>query len=159
MYTIYVIGIMLVLPGICIICEYGLNKRKNQSAPLLQLTIKWFVFWALGVRALTAGLMQSINPAYTANLLQVGASDYFVIRELGCANISMGVLAICSLFIPKWRTAASLCLGLFLALCTVLHVFHYGIQLNEIVATISDIWAVIVAIFCIAVNSKRAEKG
>lgn len=160
MYTVYIVGIMILMPSICVISEYFLTiHKKHVKLSMIYLICKWFIFWALGIRSFSAGIMQSINPSFTAKMLQTGTSNYVMIRELGFANISMGILAICSLFQSKWRSAASLCIGAFFAMCTFLHISRYGIQLSfdEVIATISDAWAIIISITCLA-NSNKCNK-
>ncbi len=64
MHMIYVIGVMFVIPAICVAIDY--LKKQNQD--VLYLFCKWFVFWAIGIRGITGGLM--CQPAnYNSNLL------------------------------------------------------------------------------------------
>lgn len=140
---IYVICILLIFPLICILFD---KEKKN-----IETYLKWFVFWALGVRSFTAGLVQVFNPSYTANLLlQIKMSDYLVVRELGFCNISMGTLGILSLFWKQYRKPAAVSVGIFIFGATILHITRMGhINLSEFVSLAGDVFMVAVAILCI----------
>lgn len=113
--------------------------------------LKWFVFWALGVRGLTAGLMQAFNPSYTADfLLQIKMSDYLVVRELGFCNIGMGTLGILSLSREKYRKPAAVCEGIFILGATILHIIRIEhINFAEFISLTSNVFIVTVSILCI----------
>ncbi len=100
-YLFSVIMLMLMLPIISIVLEILLTKS-NQG--IMSLIGKWFVFW-VGIRLFTAGLRQSISPSYTAiNIFNMKTTEsYVIIKELGFANISMGLVGIISIFVPSWR--------------------------------------------------------
>ena len=74
--------------------------------------------WAIGIRLLTAGIRQAIKPGLTAEgILGIkDKSSWTIVRELGFANISMGLAGIISLWQPGWRPAVALIGCLFLLL-------------------------------------------
>jgi hypothetical protein len=140
LYLYYVIAVMLVLPVACIVLE---RSRTEKAGELWETIGKWFVFWALGVRCLTAGISQSLHPGFTASLLQVPESSFVVIRELGFANTCMGLTGVISLFASGWRRPAGFCAGLFLGIAGILHITRIpeGINTREAIAMVSDLAA------------------
>jgi len=97
-YLINVFGIIFIFPVISIVINIITNYKKNRKSNFSEIIGNWFVFWSIGIRLFTAGLMQVFNPVYTANLLQINLNDFIVIRELGLSNISIGLLGIISFF-------------------------------------------------------------
>ncbi|PJZ46402.1 DUF6790 family protein [Leptospira brenneri] len=143
-YFIYIVAAMLVAPLFSVIFE--LYYRSSQIR-FLDLTWKWFIFWAIGIRLITAGASQIANPAFTASIMQLSDSAHVVIRELGFANLLMGGLAALSLFFPSLRPAATLG-GLYLGLAGLLHVIR-GIEhvnFKEATALISDLWGFLIVV-------------
>ena len=143
LYLVYVIAVMMLLPVASILVEVFVTRKSHETWETIG---KWFVFWALGVRALTAGISQSVNPGFTASLLQVPESSFVVIRELGFANTCMGLTGVISLFASGWRRPAGFCAGLFLGIAGVLHVTRIpeGINAREAIAMVSDLAAFLV---------------
>lgn len=142
-HLIYVICVLLILPLLSIAFD---KERKS-----IDTGIKWFVFWALGVRLFTAGIVQVFNSSYTADfLLQIEMSDYLVVRELGFCNIAMGTLAILSLFWEKYRKPASICVGIFISGAMILHIIRIEqINFSEFVSLAGDVFIVVIAVLCI----------
>lgn len=97
LYLINVVATMLILPLACIIAEAAV-KTTQVSWPLIG---KYFIFWAIGVRLLIAGFKQSLQPGFTsAQIFNIRNSEesLSVVRELGFANICLGLAGILSLF-------------------------------------------------------------
>jgi hypothetical protein len=110
------------------------------------LVCKWYVFWAVGLRLLLAGLRQVVQPLYTARqILGLKTEEsLFLVRELGFANIAIGTTAIISLFVPPWRLAAALLGGMFYGLAGCSHAFRSHRSRLESVAMVSDLFAAVV---------------
>ena len=143
-HIIYVIAIMFILPFMFTII--GIKKNKNTG----EIFCKWFVFWTIGVRAATTGLMQFINPAYTQKLLQVTVSDSIITQELGYAQFAIGVLGLLSLKYINYRKPAALSYGVFMVGATILHLNRMlALNLGEAVSLIGDILVVFIAIYCL----------
>jgi hypothetical protein len=143
---IFKVSKSLILPCICIFIELIILKSKNKKYYKMDVVTKWLVFWSLGVGGIVAGLMQSINPSYTANFLDVVVNDMIIIKELGYANFSMGLLAILSVKYSNYRKPAALVMGMFLLGCTVNHFTRLEIiNFEEMVSTFDNIWTIIVA--------------
>ena len=91
---------------------------------------------------------QAINPSFTA--LQIfrirESSCLIVVRELGLANICLGVLGIGSIVWPSWRMPAAIAGGLYFGLAGLIHVFKPADTVNEIVAMVSDLFIFFVMI-------------
>jgi hypothetical protein len=118
-----------------------------RGVPLsIVLVGKWFVFWMVGIRLLAAGLRQITQPEYTARtILKLTGNDALVvIRELGFANVAMGVLGTTSLLFADWRSAAAVVGGAFYGLAAGNHVLqpHRGRLQN--IAMVSDAFAAVV---------------
>jgi hypothetical protein len=142
MYPFIIAAFMVVLPGLSVAAE-----AMMRGVPLsIVLVGKWFVFWMVGVRLLAAGLRQISQPEYTARtILKLTGNDALVvIRELGFANVAMGLLGAASLPFPDWRSAAALMGGVFYGLAAGHHVLqaHRGRLQN--IALVSDAFAAIV---------------
>ena len=127
---------MLILPSISVLIEY------HSSVTITGLIGKWFTFWAIGLRLLTAGIRQVVKPAFTAkDIFHLDGEDALVIvRELGYANICLGATAIISLFVPEWRIAAAFAGGLYMGIAGINHIIKRPETPNEVLAMISDIF-------------------
>ena len=142
-YLAIVLLLMFVLPLLSIIIEWGIHK---QPSSMMYLTGKWFLFWAVGVRLLSAGLKQAIQPSFTAReIFHIENEESFiVVRELGFANICLGAIGIISLFIPGWRMAAAFAGGLFFGIAGVGHLIKGAVSTNEWIALVSDVFIFLV---------------
>lgn len=142
MYYAVVALLMFALPAACIAFEC-LSGRAAFGAALV---LEWYVFWAVGWRLFLAGLRQIIQPAYTARQIfgHTGDESSVVVRELGFANVSIGILGLASLFLPAWRLPAALAAGIFYALAGVSHLFRPHRNRLEDVAMASDLFAAVV---------------
>jgi hypothetical protein len=67
-----------------------------------------------------------------------------VIRELGFANICMGIIAMTSLIQAEWRLPAAVAGGLYFGLAGLLHVFKKPDSRNEMIALVADLYLFIV---------------
>ena len=156
-YVYYIIGTMLILPVVSIALELSLSKKDFDSKEKILCGIKWFIFWGIGVRCLTVGLSQSINPKFTASILQVSEESFVVIRELGFSNFCLSIVGLASLFLPQWRKAAACSGGLYLGVAGLLHVTRIpqGINLKETVAMVSDLFILAIVIFYLIYSWKK----
>ncbi|KAA5802333.1 hypothetical protein F1654_10935 [Alkalicaulis satelles] len=120
MYLGMLFALFVALPLASIAIE---RTRGRSMAGLTELALKWFVFWAVGVRLFTAGASQVMRPDFTAaSIFQI--SDPVVIpfiQELGFANIAMGLMAMISLGAASWRRAAALLGFVFFGAAGVRH--------------------------------------
>jgi hypothetical protein len=147
-YLVSILLFMVLLPILCIIIQWS-----GQTAPPGWLLIgKWFVFWPIGVRLFIAGLRQATKPAFTAReIFHLNSDDSFpIIKELGFANMSMGGIAILSLFFPSWRIPAAAAGGLYFGLAGFLHLFKKRDSTNETIAMISDLYIFLLMAFYLA---------
>jgi hypothetical protein len=138
MYFATVILLLLVLPVVSIVIE----SMHGHGGVTLFLVGKWFVFWAAGVRLFIAGLRQVLQPGFTAQEI-FGIKDrsaFAIVRELGFANISMGLLSISSFFHPAWVVPGAVVGGLYYGLAAAGHVFQPDRNAKENVALYSDLW-------------------
>ncbi len=147
MYYCIVAALMFVLPLLSIAAD----ASGASAAALMPLVGKWFVFWAVGVRLSLAGLRQIVQPRYTAkHILGIEGDDVLlVVRELGFANLSIGMLGVASLMAAGWVVPAALAGGLFYGLAGVNHARQPNRNRLENVAMVSDLFVAAVLLgFC-----------
>ncbi|MFE4197629.1 hypothetical protein ACFRJ9_17340 [Paenarthrobacter sp. NPDC056912] len=135
-YFILVIAQTVVLPVIAGMLELALVG----GDPVLVFG-KWWVFWGVGTRLLVAGLAQVSGKGPTTAIL--GAATPSVqaqqlARELGTANIGMGLAGLLSL-VPGWALPAGFAGGIFLLIAGMLHVPKKNKNAKETLATWTDL--------------------
>lgn len=154
LHAIYVVSVMLIAPTLCVIIAYA-KESKTAKPQLIPLLCRWFVFWSIGIRSATAGLMQMLNPAYTERLLNVGTENMLIIQELGFANLAIGVIAIVSLFVPAFRKPAAAAGGIFLMGAAILHLLRLSvIEFGEVMSLAGDLLIVAIAVLCLTYREK-----
>jgi len=138
-YLYSTILLMLIFPTISILIDVGFIHSETN---LISLIGKWFIFWAIGCRLLTAGLKQAFKPAFTAETIfrLKDKESFVIIRELGFANICTGLTAIISLMIPQWRIVIAFSGGLFFGLAGFIHLVRKHDNSNELIPMISNIF-------------------
>jgi hypothetical protein len=142
MYFAIVLLLMLVLPVGSIAAEY----LSGSATPLVALIGKWFVFWSVGVRLLTAGLRQFLQPAFTAEqIFHTKSPDVLpLVRELGVANFATGVVGVASIVAPSFVLPVAISAAIFYGVAGVRHVAERGKSANESIAMISDLFMFVV---------------
>jgi hypothetical protein len=148
MYASMVVALMLVLPIGCTLFEVF---RSNNGVFAFGILLQWFVFWAVGVRLLLAGLRQIFQPRYTAEVVLgiKGEVCKRLIRELGFGNTAIGCIGACSLMYPGWLLPAAIAGSVFYGLAGVNHFLHKARGMNENVAMVSDVLVAVVLIVCL----------
>lgn len=139
LYLYSVIFLMLVFPLVSVVIDFWSSPQQT----IWWVTVgKWFIFWAVGLRLLFAGIRQIVNPAFTAeNIFHFKSKEtHLIIQELGFANVCLGMLSVVSLFVSEWRTAAASAGGLFFGIAGINHIIKKPVSKNEVVALISDIF-------------------
>jgi fatty acid desaturase len=137
MYFAVVILLLLIFPAASVIVEDVVSRHAVSILPLIG---RWFVFWAVGIRLFIAGARQVVQPRFTAEEI-FGIRDrasFVIVRELGFANLSMGLLGICSVFRAGWIVPAAIVGGLYYGLAGVGHIFQNRKNAKEYTAMISD---------------------
>ena len=131
------ISLLFFLPLLSILSAHFFEKEIVSA----QLTGKWFIFWAIGIRLFTAGIKQASDPAFTAKQIFrfKNSESNEVIRELGFANISLGVMCILSLINNEWRFLAAIGGGLFFGAAALLHIVRKPETRNETIALLYDL--------------------
>jgi uncharacterized protein DUF6790 len=136
-YLIVVLLLMLVFPLLSIAIENGFYR-----VPLSwDLVGKWFVFWVVGVRLFTAGIRQVLKPAFTAQeIFHIKNEESFVlVKELGFANICMGLVGLLSILKSGWCPLAAIGGGLYFGFAGIEHIIKKPVSTNETIAMISDL--------------------
>ena len=67
------------------------------------------------------------------------SESFVVIRELGFANIALGVMGILSVINSNWRILAAITGGLFFGLAGIQHLFKKPDSSNELIAMVYDL--------------------
>jgi hypothetical protein len=147
MYYLIVFLLMLALPALSIAVELSTCGATTAGAVLA----KWYVFWAVGVRLTLAGIRQIAQPQYTAEvILGLKSSEVrLVVRELGFANLALGLAGLLSLAIPGGRLVAALAGGVFYGLAAINHALQPHRNRLERVAMLSDFFAAAILAVCI----------
>jgi hypothetical protein len=143
MYFASVLLLLLIFPLASIFSEV---LRFGHSIADLSLIGKWFVFWSVGVRLFLAGVRQVLQPSFTAiEIFEIHEPRAFaIVRELGFANLSMGLLGLGSLWHKESIVPAAVVGGLYYGLAGLGHVPQPQKNLKEYTAMISDGFAFLV---------------
>lgn len=122
---------ILVLPLLSIVIEFLLTKATLDPG----LIGKWFIFWSIGIRLFFTGIYQIINPEFkvSSKVITTGKENLLVIRELGLANISIGLIGIISVFNNEWRQVAAIAGVVFFGLTGIQHFLQKPGTNNEMV--------------------------
>jgi hypothetical protein len=149
-YLILNILLLFILPALSVVAEVIVEKE----SPDWMVIGKWFIFWAVGIRLFTAGIKQSSNPEFTATKIfhLKTAESFVVIRELGFANIALGVMGILSVINSNWRILAAVIGGLFFGLAGLQHLFKKPDSRNEVIAMFYDITVLLVVLIYLAIT-------
>jgi hypothetical protein len=157
MYLFVIVALFGVLPIASIVIE---ASRRGEGRDLVELALKWFVFWGVGMRLFTAGVRQTIQPEYTAGEI-FGIADPVVltfVQELGFANISMGLLGLVSLLVAPWRRAAALVGTVFFGIAGIRHALEAEKATElQMIAMISDLFIALVLGVLLLLSLRRAR--
>jgi uncharacterized protein DUF6790 len=137
MYFIVVILFLLVCPSVSVAIE---AFRFHESLTSLALIGRWWTFWAVGVRLFLAGVRQVVQPRFTAEeIFDIhDPSALPIVREIGCANLSMGTLGICSILRPDWVIPAAIVGSLYYGMAGLVHLPRKNKNAKEYTAMYSD---------------------
>ena len=151
MYVPIVAALLFVFPIASIVIDVAVNQHTAFGAAVVG---KWFVFWAVGVRLLLAGVRQILQPRYTAETIlgMKNLDSLILVRELGFANIAIGCIGVGSVIAPAWVLPAAIAGTIFYGFAGINHALHGGRNRLQNIAMISDLLvAVILLGFCVAV--------
>lgn len=122
---------------------------------------KWWVFWGVGTRLLVAGVAQVSGKGPTTAILGSTApsvQEQQLARELGTANIAMGLTGLLAL-VPGWALPAGLAGGLFLLIAGIMHVPKRNKNAKETLATWTDLLVGVVVVILAVATLVRATTG
>jgi hypothetical protein len=146
-YIVLLLLLDIILPAIFIFFDHKANHLPLDPA----LVGKWVLFFSVGVRLFIAGLVQTLVPEFTATkIFKLKHMDaHVVIRELGFANLSFGIMGMLTLLKGEWRGVASVTAAVFFGLAGIQHLMRKPDSVNEIVALITDLLIfVIMLLYC-----------
>lgn len=137
-YLMMNISFALLLPAISVVVEHYIDH----ATIAWHLVAKWLIFWGAGMRLFTAGIKQAATPEFTAiNIFKIkGKESYVIIRELGFANISLGIMGILSALNDSWRMLAAIATGIFFGFAATQHCAKKPCSANEKVALCYDMF-------------------
>lgn len=151
-YFISVSLMTFVIPVIGFSAEHLLNH----SLLSFELFCKWFIFSAVGLRLMVAGIMQTVKPAFTAKqIFNIDSPESFpIVRELGFANLCFGLVGVISLFKPEWRIVSAFASGIYYGIAGLQHLIKKPVGANEKFALWTDllIFAVLLVYFIIEIR-------
>jgi hypothetical protein len=139
---------VLVLMGVLPLVSTAVEWASAASGARWDVAFRWFVFWGVGIRLLLAGARQALQPSFTAReIFHLASADAeVVVRELGFANLCLGLAAAISGFVPGWRMGAAFAGGLYFGIAGVMHVTKRPATPNEWVALVSDLFIFVVVV-------------
>jgi hypothetical protein len=142
MYIAIVALTMLILP----IGSVLLARGANPGAPLIELIGLYFVIWSVGARLGIAGARQILKPEFTARDIfgLSGDGALVIVRELGFANLAIGVVGLMAWWFPAFVLPAAIYAAIFYAAAGSIHVMESKRGLNENVAMVSDLFLALV---------------
>ena len=155
MYAPVITLLMVIGP----LLSVALELQQGGTAALAAVVVKWFAFWAVGLRLLLAGIKQNLNPAFTAEAI-LGTStpgSATLVREVGFGNLALGAIGLLSLWLSSWQLPAAFGGGIFFALAGINHLLQGHRNRLENLAMVSDLLAAVVLLAgCIAVAAAGA---
>ena len=143
MYLLTVLLLMLIFPMGSVFVE----ALHSPGAPsLISLIGKWFVFWGAGVRLLLAGLRQFFRPNFTAEqVFDIKSHEVLpIVRELGVANFSAGVVGVLSLAEPSFILPAAIASMIFYGVAGLRHMAGGHRSRIADIAMISDLFGFVI---------------
>jgi hypothetical protein len=135
-YVIVVTVLTFILPTV----SFVIDHMTSNAALTFELFSKWFIFSAVGLRLLLAGIRQTTKPSFTAKeIFHIGSPDSFpIIRELGFANLCFGLVGLVSFFKPDWRIVSAFASGLYYGIAGLQHLIKKPVGTNEKFALWTD---------------------
>jgi hypothetical protein len=91
---------------------------------------------------LLAGLRQLLQPAFTAReIFHIEGDEALVlVRELGMANLALGVIGVLSLWFPAFVLPVAIAAAIFYGAAGVQHITAKARSRNETIAMLSDLF-------------------
>lgn len=144
MYLAIVTALMLVLP----VGSIGLEAVVGGHGLSALLVAKWFVIWSVGARLFLAGMRQIVQPRYTAEVILSlkHEESHVLVRELGFANLAVGLAGLASWLFPTWVPAVALVGGVFYSLAGINHLRQVHRSKLENIAMLSDLFVGLVVL-------------
>lgn len=138
MYLAVVATFMLVLP----LGSIGLSVVATGVTLSAALVAKWFVIWSVGARLSLAGVRQIVQPRYTAEVILSlkHEESHLLVRELGFANVALGLAGLACWLFPVWVPAVALAGATFYCLAGVNHLLQPHRGKLETIAMVSDLF-------------------
>lgn len=133
--------ILVILQTIILPLASGTVELAAAGGDPIEVFGRWWVFWGVGTRLLVAGIFQVSGKGPTAEILGASeptAQESQLVRELGTANLAMGLAGLLAL-VPGWALPAGLAGGVFLLIAGALHVLKKGKNAKEALATWTDL--------------------
>jgi len=142
LYFATVILLLFIFPATSV----AISAHLNPNVSILVLIGRWFTFWAVGVRLFIAGVRQVAQPEFTAHeIFQIpGKTALPIVRELGFANLSMGLLGLLILVRPDWTVPAAIVGGLYYGLAGAGHIGRRDKNAKERTALFSDVFVFLI---------------
>ena len=137
-YLISVVALTIALPLLCTFIEW----QYTPYVPYLSLFAKWFLFSAVGLRLLMAGLIQLLRPEFTLHHIFkiTDAKSTQLVQEIGLHNLILGAAAILtSLLFLQYQFIIALMGSAYFGSAGLLHMTRKHKSFNQQIAMISDL--------------------
>lgn len=139
----FVVGyfVLVILQTVVLPIGSGIIELTTVGGDPVLVFGKWWVFWGVGTRLLVAGAVQVSGRGPTSEILGSAAPSVHetqLVRELGMANIAMGIAG-CLALVPGWALPAGVAGGAFLLVAGLMHVPKKGKNASEQLATWTDL--------------------
>ncbi|MFP4163894.1 MAG: DUF6790 family protein [Chitinispirillaceae bacterium] len=161
-HLVQILVIMVMMPLTFSTIEMLYRNKRDNASDSGAIIFKWILFWAVGIRSVSAGLVQLIYPQYTAETifeLTSGTEFYIFIRELGVANFAIGTTAIISAGLKDWRLPTAFISLIFNTLLAINHIIHFQAGANQFASLGADFFVVVMlSYFLIKSIFKTIEK-
>ncbi len=131
-------ALFVILFPVISICGEAIIKRISVDPGL---TGKWFIFWVAGVRLSFTGIKHIYRRGAAPAAFFYGEKkeNFLMIRELGFANITIGVMGMLSVVNSNWRQIAGLAAAIFFGLSALQHFFIKPVNGKEMAIMVTDI--------------------
>lgn len=133
-FDVYILTIVLPFAAMCI---EAVGSKGQLSVAVVA---KWFLFFAVGIRFMLGGIRQAIGAKRkTGEIFYIEKKQCCpIVKELGFANLSLGVVAAISLVIPSWRVVSAFSSCLYYGAAAVSYFFMKRASANETFIMISN---------------------
>ena len=137
----YLVSVLLLTAVMPLASIYAQVSFANTPQSLILIVGIWFVFWCAGVRLFVDGALQYFRPRFTSEeIIGIQTEEVLpIVRELGAANLAIGLLAIISIFVSMFVLPAAIIGAIVYGVAGARHARTAGRSGSETTAMVSDL--------------------